>query len=144
MKNRRKFLKTSSLVLAGSGTLGYQASHANSRRVAVDKKVKKSMLLHSVYFWVKNEVSEEKKKSFEQGLKDLVSNVKEVSKAEIGIPASTEERGVVDLSFAYSLFTWFKSIDDHNIYQEHSVHKKFIEDFSSLWEKVIVYDSDII
>ncbi len=144
MKNRRKFLKASSLVLAGSGSLGYHATNAKSRRVSIDKNAKKGMLLHSVYFWVKDDVSEQKKKDFEQGLTDLVSNVKEVSKAEIGVPASTDDRGVVDLSFAFALIVWFKDIGDHNIYQEHAAHKKFIEDFSSLWEKVIVYDSDII
>ncbi len=102
------------------------------------------MMMHNVYFWVKNGVTEQEKKGFEQGLKDLVSSIKEVNKAEIGIPAATDDRNVVDLSFAYSLFTWFKSIDDHNIYQGHATHNKFIEDFSHLWEKVIVYDSELL
>lgn len=108
------------------------------------KKVNKNMMMHNVYFWVKNGVSKQEKKDFEQGLKNLVSNIKEVNNAEIGIPAATDDRDVVDLSFAYSLFTWFKSINDHKIYQEHAAHKKFIEDFSGLWEKVIVYDSDLV
>jgi len=102
------------------------------------------MLQHNVYFWLKEGVSDDKKKRFEQGIKDFVSSVKEVHQAEIGIPAGTPDREVIDKSFGYSIFVWFKSIDDHNVYQKHPAHEKFINDFSDLWEKVQVYDSELI
>ncbi|MFC0185933.1 Dabb family protein [Pseudarcicella hirudinis] len=35
----------------------------------------------------------------------------------------------------------FNNIEDEEIYQTHPIHLKFIEDYSHLWEKVIVYDS---
>lgn len=144
MKNRRKFIKSASLIVAGAGTLGYHVAHSKNKTISINKKSKKDMLLHNVYFWIKEDVSAADKKKFEQGIRDFISAVKEIHKAEIGIPAPTEDREVVDHSFAYSIFVWFKSIENHNVYQEHAAHKKFIDDFSSLWESVKVYDSELI
>lgn len=144
MKTRRKFLKSTSLIVAGAGALGYHAAHSKNSIISLNKKSKKDMLQHNVYFWVKEGVSNAGKKKFEQGIRDFISTVKEVKKAEIGIPAPTEERDVVDHSFSYSLFVWFKSIEDHNVYQKHPAHEKFISEYSNLWEKVKVYDSELI
>ena len=144
MKNRRKFIKSTSLLAASAGLMGYHLAHSESKIIPTDKRKSKAMIQHNVYFWLKDEVSESERKGFSKGIKDFVSAVKEVHKAEIGVPAKTESRDVVDHSFGYSLFTWFKTIEDHNIYQEHAAHKKFIDDFSSLWAKVQVYDSELI
>ena len=144
MDNRRKFLKSASLIVAGAGAFGYHISHAKNHIISMNKKSKKVMLQHNVYFWVKESVSNEEKKKFEQGMKDFVSAVKEIHGAEIGIPAATEDREVVDHSFGYAMFVSFKSMDDHNVYQKHPAHKKFTNDFSGLWEKVKVYDSELI
>ena len=35
---------------------------------------------------------------------------------------------------------FFDNIEDQEAYQNDPIHKKFIEDCSHLWEKVIVYD----
>ena len=102
------------------------------------------MLRHNVYFWLKMEVTEVQKKDFEKGLVKFLSSIKEIEKADIGIPARTPDREVIDKSFGYSIFVSFKSIEDHNIYQEHPAHKVFIDDFSSLWAEVKVYDSEVI
>lgn len=144
MNNRRKFIKSASLIVAGAGTLGYQVAHSKNRIISINKKSRKDMLQHNVYFWVKEGVSDADKKKFGQGIQDFVSSVKEIHKVEIGIPAPTEDREVVDHSFAYSMFVWFKSIEDHNVYQTHAAHEKFINDFSGIWEKVKVYDSELI
>jgi len=144
MDTRRKFLKSASLIVAGAGAFGYHVSHAKNNIISMKKKSKKAMLQHNVYFWLKENVSNEEKKKFEQGIKDFVSAVKEIYKVEIGIPAATEDRDVVDHSFGFSMFIWFKNIDDHNVYQKHPAHQKFIDDFSSIWESVKVYDSELI
>jgi hypothetical protein len=144
MKNRRKFIKSASLLAASAGLMGYHIAHSESKIISTDKEKGKAMIQHNVYFWLKDEVSESDRKGFAKGIKDFVSDVKEVHKAEIGVPARTEARDVVDHSFGYSLFAWFKTIEDHNIYQEHPAHKKFIDNFSSLWAKVQVYDSELI
>ena len=101
------------------------------------------MIMHNVYFWLKAEVSEEDKKGFEQGLKDLVAGVKEIHGANIGRPAPTPARDVVDHSFAYSLFLQFKSLADHDVYQAHAAHQVFIDKYSKLW-RVAVYDNELL
>ena len=102
------------------------------------------MIRHNVYFWLKNTVTSAQRKDFEKGLNKFLSSVKEIEHADVGIPASTPNRDVIDKSFGYSIFVSFKNVQDHNIYQEHSAHKVFIEDFSDLWAEVKVYDSEVI
>ena len=143
MDNRRKFIKSASIIIAWAGAFGYHVSHSKNKLISINKKSKKSML-HNVYFWVKEGVSDIELKKFEKGIKDFVSAVKEIQKVEIGVPAATEDRDVVDHSFDYALFVWFKTLEDHLIYQKHSAHEKFINEFSGLWEKVKVYDSELI
>lgn len=102
------------------------------------------MIRHNVYFWLKNEVTEAQRKGFEKGLNKFLSSIKEIHQADIGIPAGTPDRDVVDKSFGYSIFVSFKSVEDHNVYQEHPAHKVFIDDFADLWSEVKVYDSEVI
>lgn len=144
MKKRREFIKSASLIVAGAAAAGYQVSYAKNSIVSIDKKTKKSMLQHNVFFYLNEGVSESEKKGFEKGMKDFVSAVKEIQKAEFGIPASTEDRDVVDHSFGYALFVRFKSMDDHNLYQKHPAHKTFINSFSSLWKEVKVFDVELM
>jgi len=144
MKNRRKFLKTTSFLVATAGIAGYEVVHSKNIIHSNTKFQEKKMLIHNVYFWLKSGLDKKEIKSFEKGLKELVSSVKEVHKAEIGIPAGTPDRDVVDKSFDYSLFIWFKSVEDHNVYQSHAAHQKFINELSALWTKVQVFDSELI
>ncbi len=51
------------------------------------------------------------------------------------------DRDVIDNTYSYSMVITFDSKKEHDIYQEHPAHKKFIENASSLWDKVLVYDS---
>ena len=99
------------------------------------------MLIHNVYFWLKADVSENDLKDFEKGLETLVNAVPQIVKGEYGKAAVTEDREVVDNTFGYSLFLWFENLEDHNTYQVHEAHDKFISDHSSLWSKVRVRDS---
>lgn len=144
MSNRRKFIKSASLLLAAAGTAGYHVSYSKNKRFSINSKETKSMMHHNVYFWLKDELTEVEKKGFEKGLKKFLSSVKEIHSSSIGIPAETEKRDVVDHSFGYSIFVSFKTLGDHEIYQKHPAHKTFIEDFSSLWAAVKVYDSEVV
>jgi DNA phosphorothioation-dependent restriction protein DptG len=138
--NRRKFLKAS-LLSAGATVYGYGYAQGGSLNAPLKSS---GMLQHTVYFWLKSGVKDKERKDFESGLKRLVDKVKALDKAEIGKPASTPSRDVVDNSFDYSLFTWFKSVADHDVYQEHEEHKRFIEKYSELWDNVRVHDSVLL
>lgn len=144
MKSRRSFIKAASLLATSASLFGYNIAHSKNHLKIINSNKEKFMLQHTVYFWLKEGVTESERKNFGKGIKEFVSAITEVQKAEVGIPAATANRDVVDHTFGYSLFVWFSSMEDHNIYQEHPVHKKFIEDFSHLWSRVQVYDSELI
>lgn len=101
------------------------------------------MLQHTVYFYLNEDATEEERQQFEEGLHALVS-IEEVHKSEIGVPAATPERDVTDHSFGYSIFTWFETMEDYEVYAEHPDHMEFIDQYQHLWADVKVYDSDII
>lgn len=98
------------------------------------------MLIHHVYFWLKENLSPEDREKFVQELQAM-QQIDYLKMAHIGVPAPTEERAVIDSSYSYSWLTIFDSQHDHDVYQKDPVHLKFIENCSSLWERVVVYDS---
>lgn|SRR5690554_1829059 len=99
------------------------------------------LLQHTVYFYLNDDVTPEEVNDFENGLNELLQ-IEEIYKAEMGSPAGTKERDVTDHAFAYSIFTWFESMDDYTIYDEHPDHLKFIDTYSHLWADVKVYDTE--
>ncbi len=99
----------------------------------------KKQVIHHVFFWLKNPSSKEDLDKLLTGLKTL-EKIKKVRKLYIGVPASTEKRDVVDNSYHASELMFFDNLEDQKAYQDDPIHKKFVEDCSHLWEKVIVYD----
>lgn len=98
-----------------------------------------SQVVHHVFFWLKNPGSEADRKQLIEGLNTLRA-IKEVKQLLIGIPASTVKREVVDNSFDVSELMYFESAAAQDVYQTHPVHNAFVEKYSHLWEKVVVYD----
>jgi len=99
------------------------------------------MLIHTVYFWLKDGLSAEDKKLFDQKVRTL-TGISSVKQGYVGTPAATEKRPVIDDSYDYSLTQIFESIEDQNIYQVHDIHNEFIDACSHMWKRVIVYDAD--
>lgn len=99
----------------------------------------KNSFVHHVYFWLKNPDSQEDLQQLIAGLEAL-SVVKELQYFHIGLPAATD-RAVVDRTYAVSWLNVFATSADHDVYQTHPLHLKFIADCKHLWGKVIVYDS---
>ncbi len=100
---------------------------------------KSGQIVHHVFFWLKNPDSEEDKKRLIEGLNTL-REIEEVKELLIGVPASTLEREVVDNSFQVSELMIFENVEAQDAYQVHPDHQAFIEKYSHLWEKVVVYD----
>lgn len=105
----------------------------------MDTKDKKQ-LTHHVFFWLKNPDSLDDRNKLIEGLKTL-RKIETVRKLHIGVPASTEKRDVVDNSYQVSELMFFDDVEGQNVYQVHPLHEKFVEEYSHLWSKVVVYDS---
>ncbi|MCU0353852.1 MAG: Dabb family protein [Cytophagales bacterium] len=117
------------------------AVSANAQNKPAQKPMSniKKGFVHTVYFWLKEPNNQTAKDSLYQGLQ-LLSSIKEIREGYIGTPAETR-RPVIDHTYAYSITFVFKNKADQDIYQEHPTHKKFIELYSHLWERVQVYDA---
>jgi hypothetical protein len=105
----------------------------------MDTKNKKQ-LTHHVFFWLKNPDSKDDRNKLIEGLQSL-RKIETVKKLHIGVPASTEKRDVVDNSYQVSELMFFDDVEGQNVYQVHPLHQKFVEEYSHLWSKVVVYDS---
>lgn len=99
-----------------------------------------STLAHHVYFWLKNPASKEDLAQLIRGAKTL-TRIETIKGFHISLPASTEDRDVIDNSYQISWLAFFDNEADEHLYQVHPIHLKFIEDCSHLWSKVVVYDS---
>ena len=97
------------------------------------------MLTHHVLFWLKADTSEERKKAFKNGLESL-SSVETIKAMYVGVPAPIS-RAVVDTTYTFSLVIIFDDLAGHDVYQIHTLHKAFLDEFRSLFEKVVIYDA---
>ena len=97
------------------------------------------MFVHHVYFWLKNPESKEDRAKLIDGLQKL-SVQKDIKMYHIGQPADTD-RGVIDRSYAISWLNIFETKEAQDAYQVDPLHLRFVEECSSVWSKVIVYDS---
>ncbi|MCH7958921.1 MAG: Dabb family protein [Candidatus Hydrogenedentes bacterium] len=97
------------------------------------------MLIHSVYFWLKDELSPGEVEEFRAGLEKL----KEIDLArdvQVGTPSATAPRPVLDSSYDIGLVVLLEDVAAHDAYQAHPIHQEFLEKFASYWKKVTVYD----
>ena len=138
MKTRRTFLgKTISWMMAAAGlTIAAAPANASGRR---PEKIKGNFL-HVVYFWLKHPEDPAERKKFEKELLAFINNVPGIQSKHVGTPADTN-RPVIDNTYTYSLVLSFDTRRTHDIYQDHPLHKIFIENAGALWKKVLVYDS---
>lgn len=97
------------------------------------------MFVHHVYFWLKNENSEQDRAKLIEGLKKL-SKVNTIKQFYIGVPAATD-RDVIERSYSVSWLLLFDNPADQDDYQTDPIHLKFVEECSMLWKQVVVYDS---
>lgn len=127
--SRRAFLTSS--VLAAAATAVVQPNiHMSSS----------SLVIHQVFFWLKNPGSVTDRKKLAEGLQKL-SAIPEIKQLYVGFPASTEKREVVDNSWDVSELMFFHDLAAQKSYQDHPLHQAFIKQYAHLWEKVIVYDT---
>lgn len=99
-----------------------------------------TFLVHTVFFWFHGDVTEEENRDFYYELQKL-QEIPQIIHGWIGVPAPTEERGVIDSSYDYSITFVFDSVEAEAEYQVHPIHTEFVEKNARLWDRVVVYDA---
>ncbi len=99
------------------------------------------MLVHSVYFWLKPELSPGQRARFRAEVEKLAA-IRTIEKIYVGAPATVPERGVTDRTFDVALTILFSNGAAHDSYQVDPVHLSFVEGNREAWARVQVYDSE--
>ena len=98
------------------------------------------MLVHTVFFWLNEDLSAEDKAGFADEVRTL-ADIPTAETVYVGTPAATEPRPVIDSSYDVCLTVILKDMTAHDVYQEHEIHQRFLEKNASKWTKVQVYDA---
>jgi len=101
--------------------------------------IEKGEVQHFVMFWLKPQLTKSEIADFAQFFEAL-KPIKYIKTLNYGLAANTPVRPVTDNSFTYALTITFKSLEDHNAYQEDKVHLDAVEKFSTNWYRVVVHD----
>jgi hypothetical protein len=128
--SRRKFISTAVILTAGSTALAK----------TLTMKTKDNKLAHQVYFWLNKSEDQEK---LIAGIKTL-KKIKTVRELHIGLVAATEKREVIDTSWGVSLLVFFDDVAGEASYQTDPIHLDFVKNYSNLWNKVVIYDSEMV
>lgn len=99
------------------------------------------MLVHTVYFWLKPEITAAQLAEFRRGVESLGA-IKAVDKLYVGTPAKTEKRPIIDDSYSVALTVLCKDVAAHDAYQVDAIHLAFINQFKSFWSRVQIYDAE--
>ena len=121
------------LALAGPGIRGV-AGRAEAA------KSEGTMLIHDVYFTLKDNSGDARQKLVDACKKYLSKHPGEVFFA-VGTLAEDLKRPVNDRDFDVALHIVFKSREAHDKYQESERHQQFIKENKDNWKKVRVFDA---
>lgn len=99
------------------------------------------MLVHTVFFWLKKDLSADQAAQFRAGVESL-KGIDHAEAVYVGTPAKTAARPVIDNSYNFCLTVILKDIPAHDAYQADPIHQEFIANFKEFWDAVKVYDAD--
>jgi hypothetical protein len=95
--------------------------------------------VHHVLFYMHRPDNEADRAKLLEGLQKMTA-IPSVRYAHIGTPAATN-RAVIERTYAFSWLCFFDSPADEEAYQNDPIHDDFRNNYASLWEKVVIYDS---
>ncbi len=98
------------------------------------------MLIHTVYFWLKPDLTPAQRAEFRRGVESLAA-IKAVEKVYVGTPAATQKRPIIDDSYAVALTVICQDVSAHDAYQVDPIHLAFVERFKTFWSRVQIYDA---
>jgi hypothetical protein len=133
-RSRRDVILAATALAVGAAATGARAAAS-----APASKAAFPPVVHHVFFWLKNPDSSEDLARLLAGLQTL-AGIETVRGIHIGVPADTEQRGVVDGSYSASEILFFDDVAGQDAYQVHPIHKQFVADCEHLWDRVVVYD----
>ena len=136
-RSRRDVLVAATALAAGVAAPGALSASLPASKASFPPVV------HHVFFWLKNPDSKEDLAKLLDGLRTL-AGIDAVRGIHIGVPADTEQRGVVDGSYSASELLFFDDVAGQNAYQVHPIHKQFVADCEHLWQRVVVYDATAV
>ena len=96
------------------------------------------MFIHSVYFWLKEGLSDADRQAFEQGV-DLLLSIDSIAQSYRGTPAGTD-RPVIDRTYSTGIVVVFRDQAAHDAYQIDPKHDRFRDECAQYWRKVQIYD----
>lgn len=131
--NRRKFISTAAALTAGTAATA----------MTISQKTEKYGIAHQVYFWLKKPGSIEDRQKLIEGIKTL-KKIETVREMHIGIVANTEKRSVIDSSWGVSELLFFDDLSGQASYQTDPIHLDFVKNYSNLWDKVLIYDAEMV
>lgn len=98
------------------------------------------MLIHTVYFWLKPELTPAQLAQFRAGVESL-AKIKAADALYVGVPAKTGDRAIIDKSFSVAMTLVCKDVAAHDAYQVDPIHEAFVNTFKTFWSKVQIYDA---
>ena len=98
------------------------------------------MLIHTVYFWLKPELTPAQRAEFRRAVETL-GDIKAVEKFYVGTPAATERRPIIDASYDVAITVVCQDVAAHDAYQVDPIHLAFIERCKTFWTRLQIYDA---
>ena len=98
------------------------------------------MFVHSVYFWLKEDLTDDERAALRGGIESL-AKIEATEEVYVGAPADTD-RPVVEASYDFGLTVLLADRAAHDVYQVDPIHLAFVDEFSGYWTKVVIYDAE--
>ena len=98
------------------------------------------MLVHTVYFWLRSDLTAEQRADFRRGVESL-GGIRAVKAIYVGTPAKTTKRPIIDDSYSVALTVVCEGVAGHDAYQVDPVHDQFRIECAPLWSRVLIYDA---
>lgn len=99
-------------------------------------------LVHSVYFWLNDDVDEAGHQAFRDAVMELEA-ISTVQRMFVGPAADTNEPGITDNTFDLALIVWYKNRADYDAYQTDPLHTAFVESQKAKFKQVKVMDNNL-
>ena len=96
-------------------------------------------IVHSVYFWLKDDAKPEDVETLIRDCKELGS-LDCVQRIEVGRPLPTKRGAPVDSSYTVGIVVLFADQTAYDAYGPHPKHQELVAKHKGLWKKVVVYD----